>query len=508
MAKRIYGFICDEALQKWDSNALLVSGIDQGAGVATQNVIEYFNQISVLKDSRASRFTNYIGGGATMYGHLGFIIDNTPPNNEGSTVTAEDSGAIPGDVLDVSRLDGEELDKIFNILEDCLYARSTDSGALVTEFLNVRFASSSTYRGYVNGSIKISSDAAGVEEFINGITGRTSENSTITARNLKLPKWVEFAFNTAYYGEVKFKLWLSREHFLANYPLVTITDVVLPCDAQYLATPSQLGTTAGSSAQGTPLKTLIDSSTFINNVYKNNFSVKESSGVFSFATSYFPEDFDNVSMPFAVVYKGVQPSLELVKKAIRNKLLESGILEETWIVAFPDLFTSAKFYIIPYWGNTFTSAGTKIESGISKWNEAYNKFKEVFPYYNQVELDARLEIMLNDATHQLIAVIPDSGNDANKTMKRIHPTYVPVDAFTDSTLWAYQDSQTQAFNVQLTYAIADANRGAINTTDHPSLSYVDVQCGTEANPITRKFVFFSLFNCEYYVLDKSEWERL
>ena len=73
MAKRIYGFILDEALQKWSSSALLVSNIDQGAGVATQNVIEYFNQVSVLKDTRASRFTNYIGGGVTMYGKLGFI---------------------------------------------------------------------------------------------------------------------------------------------------------------------------------------------------------------------------------------------------------------------------------------------------------------------------------------------------------------------------------------------------------------------------------------------------
>lgn len=507
MAKRIYGFICDEALQKWDSNALLVNAIDQGAGVATQNVIEYFNQITVLKDSRGSRFTNYIGGGATMYGKLGFIIDNTPPNNEGSTTTEEDSGAIPGDVINPAIIEPEELDKIFNILEDCLYTRSTNSGDTVVTFLNTRFASSTTYRGYVNGSIKISSNSAGEEEFISNITARTSENVTITARNLKLPQWVEFGFNSTAYGEIKFKLWLGRDHFMSNYPLVTITDVVLPCEAAYLAEPSRLGTTAGSTAQGTPLKTMVDSSAFINNVYKSNFSAKESSGVYSFSTSYFPESFDNVSIPFAVVYKGAQPSMELVKKAVRNKLLSTGIDEATWIVAFPDLFTSAKFYLIPYWGNTFTSAGTKIESGICKWSEAYRKFKSVFPYYSQVELDARLEVMLNDATNLLIAVIPDSGNDANKTMKLIHPTYVPVDAYNDGVLWAYQDDATKAVNEQLTYAIADANRGTINSA-HTNLSYANVNCGTEENAITRKFIFFSMYNCEYYILDKSEWDNL
>lgn len=507
MAKRIYGFICDEALQKWDSNALLVSNIDQGAGVATQNVIEYFNQVSVLKDSRGSRFTNYIGGGVTMYGKLGFIIDNTPPNNEGSLETAEDSGAIPGDVIDVSKIGSEELDKLFNILEDCLYARSTNSGDLVTSFLNVRFASSTTYRGYINGSIKISSDSAGVEQFINGITGRASDNSTIATRGLKLPQWIEFGFNTEFYGEVIFKLWLGRDHFLANYPLVTVTDVVLPCDAAYLAEPSRLGTTTGSTAQGTPLKTLIDSSTFMNNVYRNNFAVKESSGVYSFATSYFPESYTNVSMPFAVVYKGATPSLELVKKAIRNKLLSTGIDEETWIVAFPDLFTAAKFYLIPYWGNTFTSAGTRVESGICNWNTAYAKFKEVFPYYNQVELNARLELMLNDATNLIIAAIPDSGNDANKTMKRIHPTYVPVDAISGERLWTYQDDKTKAFNTQLTYAIADANAGSIGE-NHDSLSIIEVECGNGTTSIKRNFVFFSMYNCEYYILMRSAWESL
>ena len=506
MAKRIYGFILDEALQKWSSSALLVSNIDQGAGVATQNVIEYFNQVSVLKDTRASRFTNYIGGGVTMYGKLGFIIDNQPPNNEGNIETEEDSGAIPADVLDVSKLDGEELDKIFNILEDCLYARSTNTGELVTSFLNVRFASSSTYRGYINGSIKISSDSAGTEEFLNGIVGRSSDGNTVSARGLKLPKWVEFGFETSYYGDVRFKLWLSRDHFLANYPLVTVTDVVLPCDATYLAEPDKLGTTTGSSAQGTPLKTLIDSSTFMNNVYQNNFAVKESSGVYLFSTPYFPATMSNISIPFAVVYKGVAPALELVKKAIRSKLLASGISEDIWLEAFPDLFTAAKFFFVPYWGNVFDVSGTKVQSGISNWRIAYDKFKAVFPYYNLTELDAKLEIILNDATNLLIAVIPDTGNDASKTLKRIHPTYVPVDG--GDTSWSNQEAKTKDFNRQLTYAIADALAGQIDTVRHPLLTYADVECGNIDHPITRKFVYFTMHNCEYFVLDKTEWESL
>ena len=510
MAKRIYGFIVDEALQKWSSNALLVSNIDQGAGVATQNVVEYFNQVNIIKDSRAKRFTNYIGGGATMFGMLGFLIDNQPPNNEGNIETEEDSGAIPADVIDASNLTSDELNKIFNILEDCLYARSTSSGELVTSFLNVRFASSrATYGGYINGSIKISSDGAGAETFINGIDGRSSDGNTVSARGLKLPKWVEFGFESEYYGDIRFRLWLDRDEFLANYPLVTVTDVVLPCEAAYLADPDRLGTTTGSSAQGTPLKTLIDSSAFINDVYRNNFAVKESSGVYLFSTSYFPSTYTNptVSMPFAMVYKGASPSMELVKKAVRNKLLASGIDEETWLVAFPDLFTAAKFFLIPYWGNTFTSGSTAVESGISNWMTAYNKFKAVFPYYNQVELDAKLEVMLNDATNLLIAVIPDTGNDANKTLKRIHPTYVPVDAISDNTHWTYQDDKTKAFNQQLTYAIADAIAGAINSS-HTQLSYSMVECGKDDVELKRKFIFFSMNNCEYYVLDKSEWAAL
>lgn len=508
MTMRIYGFICDEALQKWNKNALLVSNIDQGAGVATQNVVEYFNQISVVTDNRASRFTGYLTNGETMYGKLGFIIDSQPPNNEGSITTEENSGAVPSDVIDVNQITSDEFEKLFNVIEDCLYARSSNPSDLVVNFLNTRFYGPSTYSGYINGTIKISSDGQNVESFVNGIAGRTSRNVEIPANKLSIPQWIEFGFSTEYYGDITFKLWIGRDHFLANYPLITITDVVLPCAANYLQYPSKLGTVPGDASQGTPLNTLIDTSSFINNIYESNFRTKESSGVFTFATSYFPERFDNISISFGIVYKGPTPPLSLAKKAVRNVLLATGIEENVWIEVFPDLFTAAKFYIIPYWGNTFISAGTSYDSGISKWSDAYNKFRSVFPYFNQSEFDARLEIMLNDATNLIIGVISDPENDANKTMKLIHPTYIPVDGVTDGTLWTIQNQKTQDFNQCLSYAIAAANDNPSIITDHDRLDYVNIECGSEELPIKRNFVSFSMYNCEYYVLDRSEWDNL
>lgn len=509
MAKHIYGFVCDEALQKWDKNALLVSNIDQGAGVATQNVIEYFNQICVITDNRTSRFTSYLPNSETMYGKLGFIIDNQPPNNEGSIVTEEGSSAIPGDVIDVNNITHEEFEKMFNVLEDCLYARSTNAGDLIATFLNTRFAVSSTYTGYINGSIKISSDGQNVESLVSGISGRSSHNTAISADKLTIPQWIEFGFRTEYYGDIIFKLWIGREHFLTNYPLTTITDVVLPCAARQLKYPSTLGTVTGNTTQGTPLQTLIDSSIFINTTYKGNFSNKESSGVFTFSTPYMPSTYNNISISFAIVYKGPEPSLKLAKKAVRNTLLSSNIPEEEWLIVFPGLFTSAKFYIIPYWGNVFTSAGIEYECGVSKWTDAYNKFKAVFPYYNQTEFDAKLEIVLNDATDLLMAIISDPENDANKTIKRIHPTYIPVDGVTDSSLWNVQTEKTKVFNQYLSYAIAAANNGLTNITNHDGqLEYVTVNCGLDDREIKRKFVYFSKDNCDYYILDKAEWSNL
>ena len=438
MAKRIYGFVCDEALQKWKgsngfNSALLVTNINQGAGVATQNVIEYFNNVAVIKDNRTERFNNFTGNNTPLYGEIGFIIDTTPPNDEGSVVTDDNSGAIPADTIDLDLIDASKWQKVFNIIEDCIYYRGSGN-TTATAMLNSRFQLEAKYSGYIPGTIGMSSDTTGVT-FMTGIEARTADNEILDSDLLDIPYWFEFGFNFGIsgYEDVRFKLWMSEASFLAEYPLTTVTDVVLPCEPEKLATPSQF-VVSGVNSQELVMDSVFANGALINNTYKENFkrtntdntiTYTESSGVSVFAVRYFPTTYSDTNMKstkFGVIYKGPEPSNELNRKAIRNKLLETDISEDTWRMAYPDLFSNAIFYLVPMWTNIFQYNGlvnVPVESGITKWSTFIQFVKAVFPNYNEAVLDAKLELLLNDASNLIFAVVPDTSNEANNIVGNI-----------------------------------------------------------------------------------------
>ena len=492
MSKLIYGFIVDEALHNWGSKALLGTAIDQGAGYATENILEYFNEVSVIRDNRSSRFT-YLGNGTTFYGSLGFLVDHLPPNSEGSTITEEGSGAVASAVLDYSSLSETDLSKLFNIIEDCLYSRGSDSSILTSSYLNTRFISSNTYSGYVAGSLDLSSNGT-TETYLEDIAATASDEATVQAEYLNLPYWIKFDFQTENQGIVTLKLWLGRDSFLQDYPYSTIVDVVFPCEATKLAYPSLFDT---------PVNTLVASGSFINGIYNANLSSKEASGTKIYSSSYFPDTYSNVSMPFGILYKGVAPVADICKKAIRKALLTTTITEAIWELVFPELFAANKFFLIPIWDNQFAVSGSNIVSGITEWPHVPTKLKQIFSAYNTELLEAHLELILNDATNLIIAAIPAESNDMGKYLKTIHPSYVPVDA-TD-TLWSYQDANTKTFNKYLGYAIADSVRGTIQ---HTEITEEMIECGTAENSIQRKFLYFSWNHIDYYLLDKASWAEL
>lgn len=528
MTKYIYGFVCDEALQRWKNSkgyntALLVSYLNQGAGVATQNVIEYFNDVAVIKDTRSSRFPNLTGESSTFYGDLAFIIDMLPPNSEGGLGTTDGGSAFPSDTLDLDSIPPEKWDKVFNIIEDCMYYRGSASSTIVNT-LNTRFRNSTTYAGYISSSVGMSSNTVTSNaDFMTGIEARTSNDSVIDSSILDLPYWFEFSFNFNIEGhedeEVHFKLWVSEESFLEQYPLITITDVILPADPEKLTSPSKF-IESGLDARELVIDSIFESSDSINAAYKNNFMHKdtndqtvytESSGVFVHKTRYYPSIYSSPHEKmagFALIYKGPTPSIELSKKAICAKLLEisseTDIPESVWRLAFPDVYSNAIFYLIPMWNNLITvlhgDDPVEVESGITKLSNILSFVKNIFADYTENDLRLRTELLLNDATNLIIAVVPDKANDANKTMKLMYPSYLPFDGTTGE--FYYQSADTQAVNRLISNAIGCANKGIIGPEpvySGLSYSYRETIPGT-----TLKFIMFTYGAADFYLLDKSQ----
>ena len=522
----IYGFIIDEALHKWDDNTLLASSVDQGAGYATENVLEYFNEVGVIRDPRTTRYP-YLGTNKPMIGHLGFIIDKNPPNSDGLVpVEGEESFADNNETLDYDRISSNEWEKIFNIIEDTIYYRSgfgdnNDEDALLTGFLNVRFSSNTSYSGYEVGSLSISSELNGHEQFISNLTATAinkSNNSKIVIEGdqLSVPLWIQFSFRTSDVGIVTFKLWIDRTSFLTNYPYSTVCDVVLPTEASCLADPDSIVQSA--------LRSIVNTSIFVQNVYSINLREKEATGATVFNTGYMPDSFTNansIDMPFGIIYKGVAPSVDIMKKAIRAKLVSEGkkvdseITEEMWATTFPYLFTSTKFYAIPFFNNRITSEPEYKELGITNFNSVEELLSAVFPYKDITSLRAHLEILVHDATNLLILILPDQENDSNKWLRDFGlGDYLPVDGTTSSYSSQIKES-TKDFNELMAKAIAGAN-GSVLPSGFTEV-VVDCGAGNTTDPsdpnndnrtVNRTFYMFKWNRAEIYILPFSEYDKI
>lgn len=493
----IYGFIVDEALQKWDDRTLLASSVDQGSGYASENVLEYFNQVGVIRDHRDSRFA-YMGSGITMFGKLGFIIDKRPPNVDGVVESEPDADVADNETLDYDRVSTAEWQRIFNIIEDTLYYRSGIVTGTLVNSLNLRFSSGSSYSGYEVGTLHISSETSGDEKYIPEITATASNKSMIGANELSIPMWMQFSFKTTELGIITFKLWIHQDSFLREYPYSTICDVVLPMPVERLADPTLLGGAVES---------VIDTSSFVQEVYKDNLAAKEASGAAIYSTVYMPESINRM-LPFGVIYKGTEPSDDLKKKAIRRKLIEEGlkvepnITENTWYVIFPNLFVAAKFYLVPMFSNLFEKVSMYLENGIQKFTTIESVLQTLFPYSDITAMRGHLELVGHDATNLIIAAIPDPTNDSNKWLHDLLADYMAVDG-TDRT-FSYQGELTQRFSLLLAEGIEGARRDELPS----GFTATPVECGIPTNSISRTFYMFEWNHTQIFIMPKNQFDLM
>ncbi len=506
----IYGFIIDEALHKWDDNTLLASAVDQGAGYATENVLEYFNKVGVIRDNRTSRYP-YMGSGVTMYGKLGFIVDQMPPDTDGVVDADESSDATPRQVLNYDTLTETEWSRIFNIIEDTLYYRSGIGNNTLANFLNLRFSSGASYNGYVVGSIAISSETSGSDledRFIPGITATNSNKDNVAATDLSIPMWLSFKYQTSSQGVLDFKLWIHRESFLEEYPYSTICDVVLPASVAVLANPDLLRSS---------IETVIDTNNFVQSVYEDNLANKEASGAAIYSTTYMPASL-NLQMPFGVIYKGTEPSDDIKKKAIRAKLIKEGelvdpvITENTWYNIFPNLFVAAKFYLLPMFSNLFSKMGaTNLENGITKYLNIRTVISKMFPGEDVDTLQSHMEILVHDSTNLLILVLPDAANDSNKWLHDLlHDSnnicdYIPVDGVNRiDPAFSYQTETTQNFNILMAYAIEGARSDVLPS----GFTASRLDFGEGDNHLYRDFYMFEWNHTQLFVMPLAQFNSM
>jgi hypothetical protein len=305
-----YGYIDDTLFQKKTT----ITNADEvyPACVMDRQIGNYFNKNIRVGDPRSTRLNL---GGKAANGKISFHYDKSKH---------------PTDLFD--QLSNDDLIKFFNVLE-MIYTANGDS----RDTINYSLASGALTKDvYVADTLALSRTS---------VTGTIYNVDDVTpTMTISLVTYFDFHIKLADQDEEIFRVWLDRASFLADYPLATINNVVLPCDKIYILDPTKV-----SGA----IEMMIKANTSSFADLDQSIETEDHSGFMTYFTKYLTKSPSATQMlPFGVLYQGAKPSSLEIREAIRNDLLKGGIADASvWESILPDLFVTAQFYIIPVWDN-------------------------------------------------------------------------------------------------------------------------------------------------------------
>lgn len=406
----LYCYLDDTALQLKSTVILNPSDIDQGIGLLNDTAYNYFNTPRMLNDPRTSRLQVLTGGRAN--GNLMLYFD------------ADKLGSVS-----FTGVTNTEYNKLFNVIETVLYTQDSSQAALDA----LLSGNPSAYGVYVAESLVVSEP---VKQTTVNIVG---ENGNTTA-SAYLRKWVSFTA-TLHSNAVEFTIYFDTPAFMADYPYSTITKVIYPCD------PSELLDTQFADK----IAAIAGSAGWMDDALSSDISNKDHSGLYKITSRYMNNESSTwYEMPFSVLYKGIAPTAQQARDAIRVDLLSLNLTtEDTWKEILPDLFAANGFFLVPMWNKTTELEGNiTLYQGIVNHKSIADKLVEIYPELDATAIRNTLAIFKAVSNEMVIAAIPYETNAEGYTaLDVIHPTYQTVSS--GSPLFNYQTATTQEFNINI-----------------------------------------------------------
>ena len=532
---RIRGFVVDTAFYNRDfDNPGTAANVDQGACCLCDDVESMFGKVGLLKDPRDKRVS--ISNIATISPdwQSATLEDEdllAKLNNQdaclagGMSIAFDDIRfkSLPTATQFLFKPDEEEnvrnLDKwknVFNVIEVIANYQSFDNPNIRTGYsLSAAIEKAAGFRGD-DINIDVTETDGGfmdVPVVYHNIHGTT----TIFQTCRKVRRHFTVTFNLLKKNEdatvaavpVELELWLSRDAFSGknlagddpltnmNYPLSTITDVILPCPAEklyeLLSNYRSVSQFAEASSEGKNSVFHLTSYTFdgdeLNNVtgeYSNSgnlhsvVSSDDHSGVYTFTTDYYAypdtQPANTFKLSFKVVYKGAKPSIDDVKTALRIAVLNiiPEHSEEEWRKKLPGIIASRKFIFVPLYENVWTKTNDLDEAVVHRWgivditpgriaNIAQAIFGAEYVSNNQHRF---AQLVMPRYSNYPVLVFPDVENPASaKAFANMYPDYIGIKDNTDPAEQLEDESvTTQNFTQLFNDAFADAASDRNTTT--------------------------------------------
>lgn len=441
----IYAFLSDEAfaLIKAQGSVMTVSDIQSYTlGMVDDNLLNYFDNHTIITDPVGSAKAGIIRNNRLLVddsinnyavGKMLLHFDSTKLGEANSKERAAIKALtinVDEDDDTVIRTKVEARASLFNILETIFFARDTNKHIKSIEAINTLLnnALSTTYKGYVSESLKLSSTVTPNAAYRYNVSGNVNSNG-----NCDFYDWCTFTYR---YGEgqndlVDIKVWLSVPEFKANYPFSTITDIIYPCKPEWILNPE---------VYGSEVRAVLQSASYKDTSLDTAITSRDHSGLVVYKSTYrHPTVSYDAQMGFVVLYKGAAPSSASMRVAIRTKLLAEKnkntgsllALEEDWKKVLPDLFVDQGFYIFPCYYQRYEVGDRTIERSVSNYRTMFDRLKMIFTgnEFTLQELFDNMEILQAPAHNMYLVAMPvDLQTNIKNSILSIHPTYQPLDS--------------------------------------------------------------------------------
>ena len=404
----LYAFLFDDALK--DTPTIDKGTSDQGFGVLNSEKYSFFKTPTIVHDLRDTRLSAV--DNSVPYGNLSFVFD---------------SDRFDSKIIE--NLSKTQKQRLFNIIER-IYLQQNLPNSTIEHQLTL----DSQYNGYVAESFGHSDNESTIKLFNHS---RISINATIR-------DYISFDFTVDDSTTVSFYIWISSDSFGSNYPYTTITGVVAPYDLDTLTTISVL-------VSKPAIAMLQDSSNYIfTQAQLTAKLVKDHSGVCIFNTKYVLDATKSVTIPFALPYCGAKEPTSLeCRKTIREYLKENTVLDEEALKSlFPELYISARFYLVPLWDYYEEFTDGVVFTSVNNIGKLVNTAAKCFKGTDDEFRNKYLEYVENGYTKMPIIAMPDELNNKLFSIREMYPTY--QDYSTTAVGWRYMTADAQEFAGKLT----------------------------------------------------------
>ena len=447
----IDGFVIDAAFVDASKaiNGIMPEGTNQVASL-TQKVLSYFYTPSAYADKRPSSARS-----------VSWFVESTAEIMFDSDRFGDFVGNINALSQPISTGVFKLIDQVFFNYDPAMTSSQLEAALVNDPDIAQIYVPASMIRA-----------ATVVQDSVYHLAGTTSQ--------VFVPSFCKFALTIPVGATTKtyvLTLYTSVEAFLKGYDFSTILKVIPPLPYERIYTSSLINSTDNLFNIATLTANLLNTTT---NMLLGAVSV---SGITPYNAVIVDNAGNSVGVPFNILYKGRAPTLSEIRLAIRTALTTSGVGDAAgWEKRIPGVFVAGRFYIVPYWDETYTKPNQVLYPNIHKFTSLSSKLNTILDSTGFGDLTSQMDVLSSYFNTMTLAAVPDlTGVLAVTRLISIIPDYQHFSPQDEE--FVYMTAVTQNFAKQLGAVLAlDAN----NTT---SPIYI---------PITENLLTFRSFVVEKY----------